>query len=135
MTLPGSNAVLIAVEGPGALSRSGDPTGAGAAIWTGRATGFLDRREQVLEGDGAKALNEDRELRKREQTLTLYALDGAPLDIVGGPDATAETIVLEDLLTGTAVTRRWTISGHELNANGMDADYVSLIIDNPTPVS
>jgi hypothetical protein len=133
VTLPGTNSVLTAVEAPGSLDRTGRPTAAGAPVWTGAAPGFLVRREQLLEQ--GKAQDEQRELRTRDHTLTLFRIDGAPMTEIAGPDSTAQTIVLEDMRTGTAIRRRWTIVGTELVANGLDADHVVLHLDNPTPTS
>lgn len=135
MTLPGTNALLLAVEPAGPLDRHGRPTAAGAPTWTGSAPGFLERNERLLEGSGAVSQSDPREISQRAHRLILFRIDGAPLSEISGPDTTAETIVLEDRRDADApVTHRWAIVGTEYNARGLPGDNIILTLDNPVRV-
>jgi hypothetical protein len=132
VSLPGTNSTLLAVEAHGALDRRGSPTGPGAALWTGSADGYLERNERLLEGAGMVSQNDRREISQRAHRLILFRISGAPLNEIGGPDSTAETILLQDRRDPTSpATHRWTIVGTEYNARGMDADNIILTLDNP----
>lgn len=133
--LPGTNASLLAVEQPGTLGRDGRPEAAGAAIWTGAAAGYLERNEQLLEAAGTVSQTDQRELSTRAHRLILFAVEGAPMTEIGGPDSTAQTIVVQDRRDpASPVKHRWTIVGTEYNARGMVGDNIILTLDNPVQV-
>jgi hypothetical protein len=136
VSLPGTNAVLLAVEAPGPLGRNSRPSGPGDPVWTGRAAGYLERHEKILEGSGTVSQGDPREVSERAQRLILFRVDGAPMTEIGGSDEIAQTALVEDRRDpANVVTHRWTISGTEYNARGLVADNIILTIDNPTRVT
>lgn len=133
--LPGTNSFLLAVESTGPLDRRGSPSEPGAAVWTGRAAGYLERNERMLEGAGTVSQTDPREISQRAHRLILFRVEGAPMTEIGGPDSTAETLLVEDRRDPTApTTHRWAIIGTEYNARGKRGDNIIVTLDNPVRV-
>lgn len=115
-----TNAVLTAIEAPGAPDAYGDPTSTGTAVWAGRASAYLKRSRRSLVSGGQQMV---------VRTDILYVLDvDSPSNALAAAGASWEacTITIQDLRTGTPVARRFQVSAAEHRAAGTTVDSARL---------
>lgn len=123
--MTGENATLVKITGPAAVDRYGDNTGAGATLWTGRASGYLKRQRVTVISGGV-------EVKVERDVFTLLHSAGVPVVQIAGPDHEATTVQIEDRRTPTPVTRTFTVVAMENRAGGSVADSVRLEFDEET---
>lgn len=122
--LPATNALLTAISSAGSPDEYGDP-GAGAALWSGRAAGYLKRVSKTIVSGG-------REVSVRRDIFTILNRAGAPVLEEAGPDWEATTVTIEDLRQAAPVTRTFRVLAMENRAAGTDVDSVRLELDDET---
>lgn len=112
------NAVLTQIAAPGPLDTNGDP-GTPVPVWTGRAPGYLKRVRRSVLANGVQ-------VRINVDIFTILSSVGAPPLEVAGADWEAHTVVIDDMRTGTVVTRRFTVNGMENRVGGTIVDSLRL---------
>lgn len=117
------NATLLDMTGAGSPDRSGDVTNEGAAVWSGRARGYLRReRRRAVTGGGMTLIEGD--------TLFVPTPARALLAAVPGDQSTGTTVLVEDHRGPTAVTRRFRVVGVQHSAAGTPVDSLRLELDD-----
>lgn len=119
---PVTNAVLLAINGPGSPDRYGDPGGP-SVLWTGRAPGYLKRTRRTVVSGGEQ-------IDVRRDVFIILRTAGAPVSEVAGPDWEATTVTIEDLRDTAPVTRTFNVTQMENRAAGTSVDSVRLELDN-----
>jgi hypothetical protein len=120
--VPGENAVITAITGPGSPDESGDPRDDGAVLWSGRAWGYLKRSDRTVLSGG-------NQVKVQADVFTVLDTAGAPLLAESGPDWTATTVTIEDHRKLAPVTRTFRVDAMEHRAAGTVADSVRLELD------
>jgi hypothetical protein len=122
-----ANATLTKIERPGALGDNGDP-GTPIAVWTGAAPAFLERQDRDVLSGGVQ-------VTVKMDTLIVFDKAGANVAaIIAGADWKATTVVVADERLPTPVTRRFTVTGLEHEANST-LDHVLLTLNADTAAS
>lgn len=115
MTL--TNATLTQVRGPGAVDRSGQRTGEGAIVWSGRRAAYLRRTSKMATVNG--------NLNKIE--FDQLVLQGhVPTAINPGSQANGSIITIVDSRDTPAVTRKFRVVEVTKSAVGSRADSVRI---------
>lgn len=120
-----TNAVLVAITGPGEPDAYGD-TAAGTALWEGRAPGYLKRENRTVVSGGAQ-------VDVKRDIFTILATAGAPVEEISGPDWEATTVTIDDLRSALPQRRTFTVTAMENRAAGTTLDSVRLELDTETP--
>ena len=120
-----ANATLLRIEAPASIDAYGDPTL--ATVWSGTARGTLERQDRDLLSAGV-------EVRAKVDTFLVYDQAGAPVaSMLAGADWEAAAVVIRDERLTTPVTRRWTITELEHEANHtLDSVLMTLNADAAT---
>jgi hypothetical protein len=118
----GANAVLTMIQGPGTIDAYGDTATDGAALWEGRAAGYL-KRQQASRRD----VNGNQTDNKADRFILLNST-GAAIVEQAGPDWTSTVVTIEDRRTLATVTKTFRVLEMENRAAGLAVDSVALTL-------
>lgn len=116
-----SNATLTAVHAAGAPDRNGDVQ-QGALLWSGEATGYLQRNDRTVLAGGQQT-------RLQTDVLMVPRTHAAPVIQVAGPDWAATTITVQDRRGDTPAETTFRVEMMEHRAVGTLLDHVRLELD------
>lgn len=115
-----TNAVLTAVEAPGALDAYAVAADAGEVKWNGHQAGYLTRgKKSVKRGD----------LRETVEFDVLILQGIPPVEINPGEQAKGDTLIIEDRRMGV-VAKRFRVVAIDVRAVGSSVDSTRLELDD-----
>ena len=124
---PFENAVLAGIAKPGQVDEYGDPAGNGDLLWAGAAPGYLRRsRGTVVSGGQQVQVISDR--------FVIRDLAGVPVVETPGARWAGSTVTIDDMRTGVAVRRQFTVQAMVHSATGSSVDSLRLDLTDETQV-
>ena len=124
---PFQNAVLVGIAQPSPVDAYGDPAGTGDLLWAGTAAGYLRRsRGTVVSGGQQVQVISDR--------FVIRDLAGVPVVETPGARWAGSTVTIDDMRTGVAVRRQFTVQSMVHAATGSSVDSLRLDLTDETQV-